>query len=129
MTKRSNMFYYNQTHVVCGLKWSLCLKFTCFIALIKHNRWVLYRFKEKTTFTDISGLRTFRSLWGVPECPQEIFSKFFFCFYENYFPEFLHLIDLFNDYLCFNTYSKQINFFADIPGRGHSGPLQTSLPC
>ena len=60
---------------------------------------IFYRFKEKKkTFTDISGLRTFRSLWGVPECPQGFFSKFFFRFYENYFPEFLHLIDLFNDY-------------------------------
>ena len=71
-----------------GIIWSLCLSFTCFIALIKHNRWVFYRFKEKKTFTDITGLRTFRSLWGVPECPQGIFSKFFFRFYENYFPDF-----------------------------------------
>ena len=54
--------------------------------------------KRKKPFTDISGLRTFRSLWGVPECPQGFFSKFFFRIYENYFPEFLHLIDLFNDY-------------------------------
>ena len=42
-------------------------------------------------------------------------------------PIFLHLIDLFNDYLCFYTYLKQLNFFADIPGRGHSGPLHTTL--
>ena len=76
-------------------------------------------------------LRTFRAcghfgpFGGVPECPQRIFSKFFFRFYENYFPEFLHLINLFDDYLCFNTYLKQLNFFADIPVRGHSGPLQT----
>ena len=88
------------------------------------------------SFTDISGLRTFRSLWGVPECPQGFFSfrslwgvpecpqgffsKFFFRFHENYFPEFLHLIDLFNENLCVYTFSKQLNFLrtfrsADIP--------------
>ena len=55
------------------------------------------------------------------------FFFFFFRFYENYFPEFLHLIDLFNDNLCFDTFLKQLNFFADIPVRGHSGPLQTLL--
>ena len=66
-------------------------------------------------------------IWGVPECPQGIFSKFFFRFYENYFPEFLHLIDLYNDYLCFYTYLKQLNFFADISVCGHSGPLH--MPC
>ena len=51
---------------------------------------------------------------------------FFFRFYENYFPEFLHLIDSFNDNLCFYTFLKQFIFFADIPVRGHSGPLQAS---
>ena len=105
--------------------WSLYLYFISFIALIKHNRWLFLSVQREKTFTDISGLRTFRSLWGVPECPQGIFSKFFFHFYENDFSDFLHLIDLFNDYLCFYTYLKQLNFFADIPGRGHSGPLQT----
>ena len=39
----------------------------------------------------------------------------------------MHLIDLFNDNLCFYTFLKQLNFFADIPVRGHSGPLHAPL--
>ena len=38
---------------------------------------------------------------GRPGMSAIFFSKFFFHFFENYFPEFLHLIDLFNEYLCF----------------------------
>ena len=66
---------------------------------------------------------------GRPGMSASIFSKFFYRFYENYFPEFLHLIDLFNDYLCFYTYLKQLNFFADITVRGHSGPLHMYVFC
>ena len=77
-------------------------------------------------------LRTFRACghFGPFEASRNVRKEFFlssfYHFYENDFSDFLHLIDLFNDYLCFYTYLKQLNFFADIPGRGHSGPLQTS---
>ena len=77
-------------------------------------------------------LRTFRACghFGPFEASRNVRKEFFlssfFIFMKMISPIFLHLIDLFNDYLCFYTYLKQLNFFADIPGRGHSGPLQTS---
>ena len=86
------------------------------IPLLPHFYIVKLGFIEVFFFTLIQNIECGYSL----KPPWAFFLFLFFRFNEHYFPEFLHLIDLFNDYLCFYTYLKQFNFLwtfrsADIP--------------
>ena len=112
------MYYYYQTFVVCGSYGHNVYNLIVLISLIKHNRLVFYRFKEKkNTYGHFGPVAI-----SVPLGRPGMSARNFFRFYEIYFPDFfLHLTDLFNEYLCFYRYLKQLFFFfladraADIP--------------